>query len=481
MNEIPWDVLPKTFQDAINFVRLLGHRYIWIDSLCIVQDDRDDWEREVAHMASIYQNSYLTLAATASRDGRGGLFFTQDERHHAQELKVRVGSVSYTVYCRDTLPHFIGPDLALTRKPLCPIEEQFPLLTRGWVYQERLLSPRVLHFGRQELVWECMEEHCCQCQSFPNSDGDLPKINYGLILKGSSPRGLIRIWKAMVSEYTRLNLSRSSDRLPAMAGIANHLGSFIGTSYLAGLWRESLVESLLWLSPLEGRAGRRTIPSVSNQRTPTWSWASIEGRIVFPPDGTVSIFFIEYSKIENIEHNISDDNAHIKTPSSATITLSGPAVSAVLRYKHSRQDSDGNSSVFLQVNNSDKVEQDFRQDYDFYHGDSSNHIPDGLGFRPDYDFWREGLGYVPTGTSLLCLLMGRVRFIGHDPYGREELEYALVLRSIDGTSGLFERLGMLRKHSECDVLSSEGPKGINNSQRPDGIFKRAETKTVTIV
>ena len=63
--------------------------------------------------------------------GRGSFFFTQDERHHNQELKSWVGGVSYTVYCRDALPHFAGPDLALTRKPLYPVEEQFRLLTRG--------------------------------------------------------------------------------------------------------------------------------------------------------------------------------------------------------------------------------------------------------------------------------------------------------------------------------------------------------------
>jgi hypothetical protein len=71
---IPWDIIPRTFQDAITFVRRLGLRYLWIDSLCIIQDDRADWERESAKMASIYTNAVLTIAATKSADSEGGCF-----------------------------------------------------------------------------------------------------------------------------------------------------------------------------------------------------------------------------------------------------------------------------------------------------------------------------------------------------------------------------------------------------------------------
>ena len=93
----------------------------------------------------------------------------------------------------------------------------------------------------------------------------------------------------------------------------------------------------------------------------------------------------------------------------------------MLQYKPGPHDSDGDSYNFRQGGGSDTVEQDSGQDYDFCHGNSSDHIPDGLGFRPDYDLWREGPGCVPTGTSVVCLLMRRVRFIGQDPYGREEV------------------------------------------------------------
>lgn len=67
---VPWAKLPNTFQDAIAVTRMLGLRYIWIDSLCIIQNDAQDWEREAAKMALIFESAYLTIAATAASNGR---------------------------------------------------------------------------------------------------------------------------------------------------------------------------------------------------------------------------------------------------------------------------------------------------------------------------------------------------------------------------------------------------------------------------
>lgn len=71
---IPWAELPNTFQDAITVTRMLGLKYIWIDSLCIVQDDAQDWEREAAKMAIIFEAAYVTIAATAASNGSVCIF-----------------------------------------------------------------------------------------------------------------------------------------------------------------------------------------------------------------------------------------------------------------------------------------------------------------------------------------------------------------------------------------------------------------------
>jgi hypothetical protein len=134
----------------------LGFRYIWIDSLCIIQDDAEDWEVQSALMSEIYQNAVLTLAATSSKGDNEGCCIRSSQRAHALEI---------------TLPEDVGTCRIAVRKPLNHFDAQttdslidhFPLLTRGWAFQERLLSPRVLHICESELVWECREASACEC------------------------------------------------------------------------------------------------------------------------------------------------------------------------------------------------------------------------------------------------------------------------------------------------------------------------------
>jgi len=160
---IPWHSLPRTYQDAIHFTQRLGLRYLWIDSLCIVQDDEREWRHESVRMAAIYRNAFVTLAASKADDDQGGCYAGGTDRHkdHIVKLASQAGS-AFQIYVREKLYHFgsFGPkddsDVSVARP--------FPLLDRGWVYQERLLSPRVLYFGPKELLWECREFRTCQCQ-----------------------------------------------------------------------------------------------------------------------------------------------------------------------------------------------------------------------------------------------------------------------------------------------------------------------------
>ncbi|OCL08305.1 HET-domain-containing protein [Glonium stellatum] len=161
---IAWGSLPKTFRDTINFVRKLDLRYLWIDSLCIIQDDIDDWRRESAKMASIYQNSYITIAATKSADDHGGCYSTASpfdlDYPLTMKLSEKVSQATLLqVYVREKILHF--DDMQDVNASTA-----YPLLTRGWAYQERLLAPRVLHFCQKELVWECQEFTRCECSCF---------------------------------------------------------------------------------------------------------------------------------------------------------------------------------------------------------------------------------------------------------------------------------------------------------------------------
>jgi hypothetical protein len=134
LERLPWDELTRTFQHAIVATRKFGYKYIWIDSLCIIQHDNKDWSIESARMATVYKSSVLNLAATAGSDGDSGLFFERD-RH-----SVCIPGVYLSTSARILFLHsgFFQP------------VQQSALLTRGWVLQERWLSPRTLHFTRHE-------------------------------------------------------------------------------------------------------------------------------------------------------------------------------------------------------------------------------------------------------------------------------------------------------------------------------------------
>ncbi|KAK7977124.1 hypothetical protein PG996_003195 [Apiospora saccharicola] len=144
---ILWKYIPKTYQDSIEICLELGTQYLWIDSVCIMQDDREDWQIESTRMADIYENSYITIAATKAKNGDAGLFSETRSSFAAQPLpKQPSDTASSTAYIRQKIRHDIGQGH--------PVADRAPLLSRGWVFQERLLAPKVLHFCDVELVWE---------------------------------------------------------------------------------------------------------------------------------------------------------------------------------------------------------------------------------------------------------------------------------------------------------------------------------------
>ncbi|TVY14481.1 hypothetical protein LARI1_G007360 [Lachnellula arida] len=146
--------LPRTFQDAIRITITLGIRYLWIDALCIIQDDADDWSIEAAKMAQVYQGSYITLAATSAQDGNGGLFVdalrsptlvvSTDDDPQLQGNTVEASSLTTTCLVRCSIGSLRDIwDSSLSR--------------RAWVLQELVLSPRLVHFTSQQMYYQCHE------------------------------------------------------------------------------------------------------------------------------------------------------------------------------------------------------------------------------------------------------------------------------------------------------------------------------------
>ncbi|KAH7089611.1 heterokaryon incompatibility protein-domain-containing protein [Paraphoma chrysanthemicola] len=263
-NLIPWEDLPKTFQDAIYFTRKFQIPYLWIDSLCIVQDDKKDWEEQSAQMANIYHKSILTLAASVASGPQRGMFRHADTGHLDRAVSDLVGDTKFgKIRYRRILEHN---------------EASLPLLQRGWVHQERLLSPRILHFGQEEMIWECMQHRTCECSG--SDSGSRSRLTW-LSSKDRFHRHSLSLvdwkqgigpsaWQAVISDYSRMALTNPNDIFPAISGLAKSVISATGWEYIAGLWKENILVDLVWYTA-EPLLALRCTP----WRAPSFTWASI--------------------------------------------------------------------------------------------------------------------------------------------------------------------------------------------------------------
>ncbi|KAF2681945.1 HET-domain-containing protein [Lentithecium fluviatile CBS 122367] len=266
-NEVPWSSLSNTFRDAIRFVRRLGLHYLWIDSLCILQDDSMDWQEQSAEMADIYRNAYITLAATDSSDSDGGFStYISPSEHDAMKSPAVLVTPD-------------GEQVSIHARVRCRHNNtQFPLLKRAWVLQERLLSPRVLHFAGYEMIWECRENYDCECGStFPAIEFARPWVP--TMRNGTFPEPPEGSWERVVENFSRMSLTYPSDVFPALSGLAKTFATAFGDVYVAGLWKKHIVRGLLW-----HRTGQPLETKKADQwYAPSWSWASTisDNRIEF--------------------------------------------------------------------------------------------------------------------------------------------------------------------------------------------------------
>lgn len=216
--------LPLTFQHAIHITRALKIPYLWIDSLCIVQDSAEDWRRHVSSMAAIYEEAFITLAAGASVNDDGGFFATPPtECQQPHSFRLNIDNSDFKFHIRHAIDH---PDADW------PAQEVLPLMERGWCFQERLLARRYLLFGSKEVLWECQEEVACSCSmadgSFnPRSTSNRPSFPECVPtkwqvaqLENSLDRDYASVWRNLVMAYSSRDITFARDKLPALDGLA---------------------------------------------------------------------------------------------------------------------------------------------------------------------------------------------------------------------------------------------------------------------
>jgi hypothetical protein len=253
---IPLDHLPRTFKDAIDVAQRMDVSYLWVDSLCIVQDSREDWSHEASCMPAVFRGSRLNIAATSANDSSEGCFFDRPE-HFACQADIHMKDHVSTF---DLVPEgYISQTL-----------RQGPLLDRAWILQERLLSPRSLHFTKSELYWECNQ--FTASETFP--DGIPRTLTKADTLK-KKPLDQT-MWSWIVQEFTRCNLPYEKDRVFAISGIAQEIQNKSGDKYVAGMWEPNLAIQLCWF--IDDTAQKWTRTNIA----PSWSWLSTTGRVSYP-------------------------------------------------------------------------------------------------------------------------------------------------------------------------------------------------------
>lgn len=284
ISEIPIESLPKTFRDSLFVARKLGLRYIWIDSICIIQDDPNDWLNEASQMHEVYANSLCNICATGSQDSSGGLFVDRDPTAF-RSCDVRIPWLGdggrFRLY-----------DLVMWRTEVI----EAPLNRRAWVVQEHLLSPRQLHFGSLQILWECL--HASAAEQFPHglpkaipnlshaSRQQLHNIRYnanddGDAAAASRERTVMHSsWSTIVERYMQCSLSHACDKVIAFSGIARRFEAIMKDECVAGLWRENMENGLLWHVEYCRQAGD-SAPSTrpSPYRAPSFSWMSVDGAV----------------------------------------------------------------------------------------------------------------------------------------------------------------------------------------------------------
>ncbi|KAH7028101.1 heterokaryon incompatibility protein-domain-containing protein, partial [Microdochium trichocladiopsis] len=229
---LPKEQTPRTFRDAMDICRAVGIQYLWIDSLCIVQDDNDDWCREAARMKDIYSGSLLTIAATGARNSSGGCFYDDSKEEEWD-----------SVWPQDNLPHISKS--AFTKRP-----EFTHLNTRGWVLQEQALSPRVVYCMQPEMHFICRTVNCTEAgASFVHAARDRvhwhnPTIRS--LSEGMDPAHIHQVWSDWMEHYSRRSFTYPQDRLSAIAGLVEEYARYSGDEHLLGCWKRTVRQDLMW-------------------------------------------------------------------------------------------------------------------------------------------------------------------------------------------------------------------------------------------
>jgi hypothetical protein len=275
---IPLEKSSKTLRDAVRVTKALGYQYLWIDALCIIQDNNADWAEQGAAMTDIYGGSTLNISASSS-GGRDEGILAELPNHGFQ-----IGSYYHPDAGDGCGIIFVGPPMKIL-----DLEEQH-ISSRGWAFQERLVSAATLHYTEEGMIWECANgirlEHNQNLRNFEwkadwkalmdrRSHAQANALKLSPV--GSTAKDQYDSWNEWVCEYSNRNLYDWGDKFPAIAGVAKTFANLFQLTYVAGLWREETASGLLW----QRHNRTPTLKRFNKYVAPSWSWASVHGRLEY--------------------------------------------------------------------------------------------------------------------------------------------------------------------------------------------------------
>lgn len=309
--QIPIHRLSATFKESFELCIMLGIRYIWIDSLCIVQDDDEDWHFEAARMHHVYAGSFLNLAASASFNGSQGLFTHHNPAFHERLCFRASNDLDFTE----------GKDSVSRTLRLCLSDS--PLLKRGWVVQECFLAVRNLHWTDCGLIWQCNHSFTSEIGvDIRTNSIKQPFVHPTPASSASTTRELDKIWFEVASSFQGTRVTKGQDRYYAMAGLAAQFSECyrqlgVETRFYAGCWEHSLLHWITW----KGQKPALSPPQVcTSTYVPTWSWMDRSQ----PHKGNGLELSSEYMKIARPDIIYGDPKNTLGPLKSGSITVTAP-------------------------------------------------------------------------------------------------------------------------------------------------------------
>ncbi|KAJ9621625.1 hypothetical protein H2203_007114 [Taxawa tesnikishii (nom. ined.)] len=449
MSSIPWANLSRTFQDAVTIALRLRIEYLWIDSLCIVQHPNDyEWAPEAAKMGAIYENAFLVIAATSALDGRYGCLNT---RLPPTNLTADNSAGGTVMYARKPINHSgfnTGPE---------------PIFTRAWCHQELLLAQRVLHCHEQEFIWECRSASWCECEPrdelgdhlrtkeepfalfAPPANPSLHKSAEDFLqsdpvswrkswdVRTEEPTEALRIWLNIIESYSKRQLSRETDRLPALSALAQRAKRHALGTYLAGMWTRQLPFQLCWclIAPL-------AIPTSASTSfvAPSWSWASAGTNVFFPIHASLQLQYRPLAEVLRkgtgcVPKNTEDSYGAV---ASGCLTIRGPLIDGVMQAKTSGR----KPSMRIHLPSSGRSKRG-------YHEIVFSVCLDRIGEDPAREYDEERV-------VCLLLMVSSKSELCHNLQPDDGCEYSgIILRSSSAAPNAYERIGLACFCAPADV------------------------------